>query len=995
MSVSVALLQMLFCYSFADNVRAQDRGPSDALANQIDRLNHELAKSVGDHVDFHLDLVRGLLVERRALLSSLMELDASRALALALPRDQVDRLQVAGHQDAIESTGEWAGVAEVAVADDFERRQSRVITSLKLGSERIRVYFADSVPSLKSGDTLHVHGMRLGAVIAADEANVTPAADSAACSSIGQQNIAVLLVNMPNAPLPSSVTPSYVSELMFGTGQSSIDKFWREVSYGKASATGKVFGPLTLSQSLPCYQDLVGNSGFSKDPIISSADAVIDLTGYNRIVVIDQLNDSTCPAAYSTLGCADLTSPLHGAFKASEATFHYSASMTDTGWEYLFAHELGHSLGINHATTLQYGSVPLGAPGDPATFVEYGDPFSVMSGGNNGHYAAPHKYQLGWFSNANVQTVEAPGTFVLQPFESTTNGVQALRVKRGSAIEQYLWVEYRQPIGYDANFNNQPYTGAIIHLEDPSTTLWQGSRLDGYTYLLDFTASTTPGNFSDAALTVGTKWTDPSSSLTLTVNSATASGLSLTVNYDSPCVTVSPSSLNLSAGVQIGTISVVGNCASSATTATNWITITGGSALAGSGTVTFSVAANATPMIRTGTISVGRQLVTMTQASAVPTPTLQPASGASAPGEVQQFDLTFYGAPAQVDLLFSKDGSVERACWVHYWTAIANGQPLPQLDLYADNGLDFAGASIPPFSNIDLHNSQCTVHATSVQISGNTLVMTISLGFSSSFMGSLTGYGRAWDGISSAPPFQPLGSWTVGPQISAASVFNAASSLSGGIAPNEFISIYGSGLGPSSGVIPGDLSTLVSGTRVIIAGTPAYLTYVSASQINALVPYGVAGTGTTTIQAEYNGVKGNAATIQAVNASPGVFTQAYGAGQAWVVDQDGTFNSAANAAPRNTYVSFWATGQGLVDIPQQDGAQPAGPPFPKPLLPVSVNIGGVRVPDENVTFVGLIYAGEIQVNVLIPSNAPTGNAVPLVLNIDGASSRTGVTMAIK
>jgi uncharacterized protein (TIGR03437 family) len=42
----------------------------------------------------------------------------------------------------------------------------------------------------------------------------------------------------------------------------------------------------------------------------------------------------------------------------------------------------------------------------------------------------------------------------------------------------------------------------------------------------------------------------------------------------------------------------------------------------------------------------------------------------------------------------------------------------------------------------------------------------------------------------------------------------------------------------------------------------------------------------------------------------------------------------------------------------------------------------------------LIYTGEIQVNVTVPSGAPTGN-VPLVLTIGSGNSRKDATIAIK
>jgi uncharacterized protein (TIGR03437 family) len=62
---------------------------------------------------------------------------------------------------------------------------------------------------------------------------------------------------------------------------------------------------------------------------------------------------------------------------------------------------------------------------------------------------------------------------------------------------------------------------------------------------------------------------------------------------------------------------------------------------------------------------------------------------------------------------------------------------------------------------------------------------------------------------------------------------------------------------------------------------------------------------------------------------------------------------------------------------------------------VSVSLGGATVPPANLVFDGLLYSGEVQINVLIPANAPTGSTVPLVVTIGGASSRTDATIAIE
>jgi len=164
-----------------------------------------------------------------------------------------------------------------------------------------------------------------------------------------------------------------------------------------------------------------------------------------------------------------------------------------------------------------------------------------MSVNNLGLYPASHKAEvLNWMTaGSNYQVVQSGGTYTLQPLELSTPGLQALKVQRGTGNPgYYLWVEYRQPIGaYDSTLPSQPFSGALIHYEDPTT--------GAYTNLLDFT----PGDTlkTSPALLAGQTWTDPYSNLSISALSATASGLTVSVNYGAasctqanPTVTLTP-----------------------------------------------------------------------------------------------------------------------------------------------------------------------------------------------------------------------------------------------------------------------------------------------------------------------------------------------------------------------------------------------------------------------------------------------------------------------
>jgi uncharacterized protein (TIGR03437 family) len=218
-------------------------------------------------------------------------------------------------------------------------------------------------------------------------------------------------------------------------------------------------------------------------------------------------------------------------------------------------------------------------------------------------------------------------------------------------------------------------------------------------------------------------------------------------------------------------------------------------------------------------------------------------------------------------------------------------------------------------------------------------------------------------------------------------VTNAASSLTGPVAPGEFVSIYGSSLGPAKYALAAGSQKGLSHAKVTFNGIEAFLTLVSATQINALVPYTVGSKADVVVQ--YNGLTSDAFPLGMADASPGIFTQQYGPGQIWATHSDLKFNSASNAVARGDWISLWATGQGLVNPSGIDGEAIATPKNIQ--LPVKVSIGGV---DAQVLGAVLIYTGEIQVNVMIPNSAPAGN-VPLLLTIGTATSRKDATIAVK
>jgi uncharacterized protein (TIGR03437 family) len=221
----------------------------------------------------------------------------------------------------------------------------------------------------------------------------------------------------------------------------------------------------------------------------------------------------------------------------------------------------------------------------------------------------------------------------------------------------------------------------------------------------------------------------------------------------------------------------------------------------------------------------------------------------------------------------------------------------------------------------------------------------------------------------------------VRPGASNPSVVNAASLRAGALAPGELISIFGGGFG--------------AGTRARFDGVAGPLLYAGGAQLNAVVPYAVAGQPSTRMEVESNQALQMAAPLAVAAAAPGLFTlDASGSGQAAVLNPDYSLNSPSNPAAKGAVVMLYGTGEGQTDPPGVDG-KPCGEVPPKPTQPVSVRIGGV--PAEVLYAGGApgLVAGVLQVNARIPTQAPSGNAVPVLLTVGGFSSQPEVTLAVR
>lgn len=191
-------------------------------------------------------------------------------------------------------------------------------------------------------------------------------------------------------------------------------------------------------------------------------------------------------------------------------------------------------------------------------------------------------------------------------------------------------------------------------------------------------------------------------------------------------------------------------------------------------------------------------------------------------------------------------------------------------------------------------------------------------------------------------------------------VVSAASFIAGPISPNEIVSLFGD-FDPSS-------------VTVQVGGQPATLFYAGATQLNVLVPATMSVGASASVTVLQNGQASQAVTVDTASATPALFTDAGGTGQAAALNQDNSVNSSAQPCARGDVIVLWGTGFGPGTTTATIGGEPATVQFAGP------------APG---------YPGLLQVNATVPADLASPGDVGVMVSIGAVQSQSGVTIAVK
>jgi len=177
---------------------------------------------------------------------------------------------------------------------------------------------------------------------------------------------------------------------------------------------------------------------------------------------------------------------------------------------------------LSHAHSIDFDSEALGPLEAAGVVAEYGDDFSVMASPSFlPHFAAPHKVSLGWMtSGTEYQTVQSAGAYTILPYEIQTSGIKALK-SSADGNNSCFGSSTASPSAMT------PLLGSTRSLFPALSFIMKMPRTRA---AISWISRPNTDNWLDPALPAGQTWVDHYSNLSLTVTSATASGLTVQVN---------------------------------------------------------------------------------------------------------------------------------------------------------------------------------------------------------------------------------------------------------------------------------------------------------------------------------------------------------------------------------------------------------------------------------------------------------------------------------
>jgi NPCBM-associated, NEW3 domain of alpha-galactosidase len=494
------------------------RALNEQLTLDVVRLNVKYQLSIGGQkAGLERDLLAAVINREQQLLA-LMDSDPGEVLRVTIP-SSIRASLPSGVKPHVEEETDIEGVFEILHEDDVNG--GRYHYGLETAIGKLSLHFASDPPThLLTGARVRVQGVRLGQTLAVGSGNTSLQTVSAAAvvpNTFGAQKTVVILVNFADkATQPFTI--DYARSVVFTT----TSNFDLENSYNQTWLTGDVVGWYTI----PLSSTVCDYSTLATQAKQAATSGGVNLSTYSRYVYAFPKN----ACGWSGVGTVG--------GNPSQAWVNGSLELWVVG------HEMGHNLGLyhSHGYNCSSGAVPGGC-----TVQEYGDTFDIMGHSRSNHFNSFQKERLGWLNygaSPAITTATTNGTYTIDRYE-TPGGVKALKLLQGTdpvtGKKTYYYLEYRQPIGFDASVSGYPsvLNGVVARTASESSA--------NSSYLLDLTPPPYPAVYAPG-LVLGQGYTDSTAGITITPVWADGTRAGVNVAFSAqqcvqaiPAIAISPS----------------------------------------------------------------------------------------------------------------------------------------------------------------------------------------------------------------------------------------------------------------------------------------------------------------------------------------------------------------------------------------------------------------------------------------------------------------------
>lgn len=426
------------------------------------------------------------------------------------------------------------GDLEVLIFEDFENQRStmRYLVRDAVSNRLLELKFnRKPARHLSTGQRVWVRGQRINDTIWVEalqeetDSNLsTPQVAELPIVVPEERRAVVLMVDLLDASASSNYTLEQIAENMW-TGTRSVDGLYRDASLDQLSFPADSDGDLAPDVFGPFSIDYSGASCDFYDWALAAENAAqaagVDLSLYqHRVFVLPHFSElPACSwSGVANVGCGSFC----------------RVWITEGESPMVFAHELGHNLGLAHA-----GTDPENDGQMNLTYGDYSDPMGLSRKWHR--FNAPHIDQMGWYTDSpwSTLTVMASGTYDLTAIgidPSFASAPQILKIEKPDSGEFY-YLSLRQPVGYDDSLASTYTQGVNIHR-------YQGS---GYGYSYFITSLNDGESFIDEANLISvTQLTHTSDYLTIDVALDGVVGGNCTTA--TPTVAISPSDILVQPG---------------------------------------------------------------------------------------------------------------------------------------------------------------------------------------------------------------------------------------------------------------------------------------------------------------------------------------------------------------------------------------------------------------------------------------------------------------